>query len=145
VYLLVLFAGIQGLNGGVHRSSAVKAVAFVLIVVAVLGIAWSLFRLSQMAVISSHEGIVIKNWFRRTFIAWEDIKEFTFGNMVDDLSVREQLNSPYLQSYVVLNDQRHLVLSGLSAIRINTTQSRRRVQSLLDKLEDERLGHVGGK
>ena len=81
---------------------------------------------------------------RRIFISWEDIKGFRFGDLIDDLSVREHLNSPYLQSYVILKDGRHLAMSGLMIIRIRRAESRRRVQLLLNELEEERLAHLGG-
>jgi hypothetical protein len=144
-FVLIFIVGIQGLNGGIHGSSAIKAVSFVVMLIAVLGVIWSLFWFAQMAVITSDQGIVVKNWFRRVFIPWDDVKGFRFGNTIDDLSIREQFNSPYLQSYVVMNDGRHLVLSGLTAIRINRAESRRRVQVLLDKLEGARLGYPRGK
>ena len=63
LYVGILIIGIQGLGGGVHRSLAVKLVGIVLILFAALGITWSLFGLSQMAVYTSAEGIVVKNWF----------------------------------------------------------------------------------
>ncbi len=145
LYMLILIVGIQGLNGGIHSSLAVKLVGIVVMLFAALGITWSLFGLSQMAVYTSAEGVVVKNWLRRIFIPWEDIREFRFGNLIDDLSVREHLNSPYLQSYVILKDGRHVVMSGLMLIRIRRAESRRRVQLLLNGLEEERFAHLGGR
>lgn len=144
-FLLIFIVGAQGLNGGSHGSIDIKVVGISMMMFAVLGVVWSLFWFAQMAVIASNDGIVVKNWFRRTFISWHDIKEFRFGNTIDDLSIREEFNSPYLQSYVVITEGRHVVLSGLTAIRINRSESRRRVQVLLDKLECERLGYLHGE
>jgi hypothetical protein len=142
VFVLVFIVGVQGLKGGVHRSSAVKEVSVIVMLIAAFAVVWSVCWFAQMAVITFDEGIVVKNWFRRRFIPWGDIRAFLFGNAVDNLSIREQLNSPYLQTYVVMNDGQHLVLSGLTAIRINRAKSRRSVQALLDKLEDERRSHL---
>jgi hypothetical protein len=137
----VFIVGVRGLNGGVHRSSAVKEVSVVVMLIAVLGVIWSVFRFAQMSVTTFDEGIVVKNSFRRKFIPWRDIEAFRFGNTVENLSIRERLNSPYLQTYVVMNDGQHLVLSGQTAIRIDRTESRRSVQALLGELEDERGRH----
>ena len=142
IFFLAFLAGSSGLGGGSERSSAVTAVGVALMVAATLAIAWSVFYFGQMGVTSSDEGIVIRNWLRREFIPWGDIKAFSFGNRVGDLSMREQLASPFLQTYAVTNDGRHYVMSGLSATRINRSGSRRRVQALLDHLEAERVSHL---
>ena len=144
VFFLAFLAGLSGLGGGSKQSSAVTAVGIVLMGVATAAIVWSVFCFGQMGVTSSNEGIVIRNWFRRRSIRWGDIKEFEFGNKIGSLSMREQLSSPYLQTYAVTVDERHYVMSGLSATRMNRAGSRRRVQALLDQLESERLIHLHG-
>jgi hypothetical protein len=143
VYALVVVTGANGLDGGVNRSSAVTAVGIVLIVCATAGILWCIFFYAQMGVVASEQGILVRNWFRRRSIPWQDIDEFRFGNTVQDLSVREQLSSPVLQTYVVTKSGVHYVMSGISATRINRSESRHRVQLILNLLEEERQRHVG--
>lgn len=144
IFLLVVLAGAAGLGGGSKKSSSITAVSAAVMAAAVLGLVWSLLGFAQMGVTSSDEGILIRNWFRRIAIPWCDIKEFAFGNRVANLSIREGLSSPVLQTYVVTKDGRHYVMSGLAATRINRSTSKRHVQTLLDRLEDERVGHLRG-
>jgi hypothetical protein len=108
---------------------------------AVLGLAWSVFYFAQMGVTTSNEGIVIRNWFRRKSILWPEVQEFKFGNNINNLSVREGLASPHLQTYVITTDGHHYLMCGLTATRVNRSESRRRVQELLVQLEEERRCH----
>jgi hypothetical protein len=142
VFFLVILTGVNGLNGGVRRSSAVAAVGIALIIVAGLGIVWCLVIFAQMGVSVSEKGILIQNWFRHISIQWGDIERFGFGNAVEGLSAREHLSSPVLQTYVIKKGGEHFVMSGLTATRINRSESKRRVQEILDQLETERLHHA---
>jgi hypothetical protein len=110
--------------------------------VALLAIAWSVFYLAQMGVTTSDHGIVIRNWFRRRFIQWLDVKEFNFGTGVDNLTLRESLATPYLQTYVITNDDHHYVMCGITATRINRAESRRRVQEILNRLGEEKIRYI---
>ncbi len=139
VFLLVIVSGANGLSGGIKRSHAVTAVGIALIIVAGLGVVWCLVNFAQMGVTASEKGILIRNWFRRVSIPWCDIEGFGFGNSTDGLSVREHLSSPVLQTYVVMKSGKHLVMSGLTATRINRSESKRRVQDILNQLEAERV------
>jgi hypothetical protein len=143
VWTLVFIIGAQGLDGGSKGATAISLVGAAVMLVAVLVFSWSIFRLAQLAVFSSDEGIVVRNWFLNKTIPWADIKEFKFGTDLDHLSSRELISTPFLQSYAVTNNGQHVVMSGLQAIRLNRTESRRRVQTLLDQLEEERLSHLG--
>lgn len=142
VFFLVALTGVNGLGGGAKKSSAVTWVGIALIVIASLGIVWCFAGFAQMGVSVSEKGILIRNWFRRRWIPWHEVEAFRFGNSVGELSARELLSSPVLQTYVISKSGDHYVMSGLSATRINRAESKRRVQAILDQLEIERLRHV---
>jgi hypothetical protein len=139
-----LFAvAVGGLGGGRTHSTAVTIVSAVVMIVAFVAFVWAVFWFAQMGVTSSRDGILVRNWTRRTFIPWDEIVAFGFGNEIAGLTIRESLNSPVLQTFVVTKDGKHRVMSGLSATRINRAESKRRVKFLLDGLEGDRRRAVG--
>ena len=133
VFLMILIGGIAGL------SSEARVGGIVSIGVASAGLAWSWLWFAQMGVTSTDQGVIIRNWVRRFYFPWGAIDSFNFGNDVDNLSLREQFSSPVLQTYVVLRDGRHQLMCGLSVTRVHRSESRRRVQQLLDDLERDRI------
>ena|ERR1700722_8084438 len=143
IYGAVFLVALGGLDGGKSHSTAVTSVDVVVMIVAFLAFIWAVLWFAQMGVTASLDGIVVRNWTRRVFIPWGDILRFEFGNEVSNLTTREHFNSPVLQTYVVTKDGQHCAMSGLSATRINRSESKRRVQLLLDGLEDDRRRAVG--
>lgn len=143
MFVFLFLAGLGGIRGGTNHSTAIAAVGVAIMVVAVAGVAWSWLFFARMGVRTSDEGITIRNWLHQREVKWSDVQAFEFGNKISELSVRELLSSPYLQTYAVLNDGGHQVMSGLSASRMNRSKSRALVQALLDGLEEERLRHKG--
>jgi len=139
--VLIFAAGLGGIGGGIHRSTSVSMVGVGVMIFAALGAWWVLTHFARMGVTTTREGITIRNWFRRKFIAWPEIEAFKFGTDIDDLTVRESLSSPYLQTYVVTINGRHYVMGGIAATRLNRARSRGKVQEILKRLEDERLAH----
>jgi hypothetical protein len=103
---------------------------------------WVVLFFARVGVETSFDGIVVRNWVRQHHIKWSDIRGFDFGEKVAGLSLRESLSSPVLQTYVVLKNGKHCVMSGLSATRVNRTESKRRVQEMLDELDDERRRYL---
>jgi hypothetical protein len=142
-FILVFITGFNGVGGGKTGSSVIVVISVFVMTFAALGFVWSVFYFAQMGVATSDNGILIRNWFRRRFVLWPEVQEFKFGNDVNNLSVREGLASPYLQTYAVTKDGHHYVMCGLTATRLNRTESRHRVQQLLNQLEEERLSHLG--
>lgn len=141
-FVLVFITGVNGIGGGKTDSTVLIAISILVMIFAVLGFSWSIIFFAQMGVTTSEGGILIRNWFRRRYISWPEIEAFRFGDKVENLSVREGLASPYLQTYAVTKDGRHYVMCGLTATRVNRSDSRRRVQELLNRLEDARLTHI---
>ena len=145
VFLAVMFAlflipGVQFLHGSPrHPSEPIEAASA--LIIGIVGIAWSLVFMARMGVRVTDEGIVVSNWFRRYSIPWSRVESFRFGDELRDLSVREQMASPMLQTYVVFTDNHHLVMTGLQATRL--PRSRKKVQDLLDELEVVRRQHLG--
>lgn len=137
VAALVLLSGVGGV-GQTGASAALEAGGIVLIAVALLAIIWIWVFFAQMGVATTDAGIVVRNWIRKSAIPWSEIRSFEFGEHVECLTLREQLASPVLQTYVVLKDGRHQVMCGLSATRLRRAQSKHRVQELLDSLEEAR-------
>jgi hypothetical protein len=125
---------------GKHRAPLVATVA--VLVFATLFLIWIWAFLAQMGVITSTEGIVVRNYFRRFVVRWTDVEAFRFGEQVDGLSIREMFTSPYLQPYVILKNGKHHVMNGLQITRVHRSRNRKDVQTLLDYLEKERLLHV---
>ena len=141
--LILLFSeGARRLIGGQNKSADVTAGGAVLMFAALVGLAWIWFFFAQMGVITSPKGIVIRNWFRRRAIPWDDIQSFRFGNGIDNLTTMEELSAPVLQTFAVLKNGRHQIMGGLSATRINRSESIRRVQELLDQMDGERLRYT---
>ena len=116
---------------------AVAAIAF-----ATLYLVWVWAFFARMGVVTSNEGIVVRNYFRRYSIPWTEIESFKFGEQVQELSIRENFASPFLQPYVLLKNGKHHAMSGLQLTRVHRSRSRQDVHSLLDYLEKERLLHV---
>jgi hypothetical protein len=111
-------------------------------VVATMGVVWSWLVFARMGVVTSNEGIVVRNWLRNYSIPWDEVQSFKFGDQVKGLSVREEFASPFLQPYVVLRSGRHHVMSGLQITRVYRNRNRSDVQSMLDSLEKERSLHA---
>jgi hypothetical protein len=139
--VLIFAAGAGGISGGIHRSAAVSIVGVGVMIFAVFGAWWVITQFARMGVTTTGEGLIIRNWFRREFIAWPEIEAFKFGTEIDDLTAREMLSSPYLQTYVVTTHGRHYVMCGITATRLNRAKSRGKVQEILNRLDDERLTH----
>jgi hypothetical protein len=139
---VAIFAvGAGGLSGGVNHSLAVTVVGAMAMLVGALEICWTILYFARMGVIVTDQGIIIRNWFRRTHIGWPEIAAFRFGTDVDHLTVREQMSSPFLQTYAVTTDGRHFVMCGVTATRLMRARSREKVREILARLEDERLTH----
>ena len=65
---------------------------------------------------------------------------FRFGDNMTNLSIRESIATPALQTYVLTTDGQHRVMSGLQASHMKRSHSA--VQLLLDGLELERAKHL---
>jgi hypothetical protein len=102
---------------------------------------WTWFWFVHMGVVASEDGIVIRNFFRRTSVQWADIKAFKFGDDLENPSLKEDFATPDLTTYVVLKNGRHITMSGISATRIHTSLSRERVHEMLDALQQELRVH----
>jgi hypothetical protein len=141
-FAIGIFAeGVGALSGGTDQSTSHLIVGVVVIFVAVLLAWWAVFYFARMGVTSTNEGIIIRNWFRKKFVAWPDLEVFKFGTEIANLTVRESLSSPYLQTYAITKDGHHFVMCGITATRVIRSRSRRKVQEILDLLEDEKLSH----
>jgi len=134
----VFFEASQGLSG----KHAAPGWAVATMVVATMGVVWSWLVFARMGVVTSNEGIVVRNWLRNYSIPWDEVQSFKFGDQVKGLSVREEFASPFLQPYVVLRSGRHHVMSGLQITRVYRNRNRSDVQSMLDSLEKERSLHA---
>jgi hypothetical protein len=134
--LVLLTIGLVGLSGAYPLSGSVGG--YILGTFDVSGgiavLAWALFRVAQMGVRFGDEGVIVRNWFRTVSLLWRDIDSFRFGDELKNLSLRESLNTPDLQPYVVLRDGRHIPLVGLAPTRYKRKQSRATVQYMLDSL-----------
>ena len=134
---VVFFEVASGGNHHVAVGWTVTTIAF-----ATLFLTWIWAFFAQMGVVTSNEGILLRNYFRRHAIPWTEVQSFRFGEQVNRLSIREAFASPYLQPYVLLKNGRHHVMNGLQITRMYRSRNRRDVQTLLDCLEKERLLHV---
>jgi hypothetical protein len=133
----VFFEAAYGVS---HHSSVGWAV--VTFVFSTLSLVWIWAFLARMGVVTSNEGVLVRNYFRHHSIPWTEVESFRFGEQVEALSIRETFASPYLQPYVLLKNGRHYVMNGLQISRVHRSRNRKEVQSLLDYLEKERLLHV---
>lgn len=124
-------------SGGSHQVAVGWTVATVAFAALFLTWIWAFF--ARMGVVTSNEGILVRNYFRRHLIPWTEVESFRFGEQLDRLSIREHFASPFLQPYVLLKNGRHHVMSGLQITRVHRSRNRRDVQTLLDRLEKERL------
>jgi len=140
---LVYLAGIVGFTRAIDTGDFVFDT--VLTVLGAVGFIWATFRMTKLGVVVTAKGIALRGWLRNDFINWDRIESFQSGSdiAVGDLTIRELLAIPALQSYVVLKDGHHLRLPGLNATRLNRTQSAVRIQELLDQLEAARRKHGG--
>jgi hypothetical protein len=127
-------------SGGSHHVAVGWTVAVIAFATIFLAWIWTFF--ARMGVVTSNEGIVLRNYFRQHSIPWTEVESFRFGEQVDRLSTRETLASPFLQPYVLLKNGKHHVMSGLQITRVHRSRNRRDVQTLLDCLEKERLIHT---
>ena len=138
VNAVVIIEASQGLSG----KHIAPALAVAMIVASTMGVVWSWLVFVRMGVVTSNEGIVVRNLLRNYSISWDEVQCFKFGEQVQGLSVREEFASPYLQPYVLLKSGRHRVMSGLQISRIYRNRNRSDVQSMLDSLEKERSLHA---
>jgi hypothetical protein len=133
--LLMLFGGIGALTSSHTRNSPW---------IGWLGIALSglmvllAIRAATMGVVASGDGIQVRKWVRTPSFEWSAIREFRFGNEVENLGMREIFSTPVLQTYVVLKDGHHVPMVGLQATRLNRGRSRALVQRVMDELESRR-------
>jgi hypothetical protein len=110
------------------------------IVAALLALGWIWLFLTRTGVELSDDGITVRNWLRKYSVPWQEVTGFAFGTNVKNLSIRQSIATPDLQTYVLTIDGRHRVMSGLQASHVKQSQSA--VQSLLDSLELERTKHL---
>jgi hypothetical protein len=156
VYLIVIFAlvvvaGIAYLSPAVvkHPTRATSIVGACFIVGGVIGIGWAALLMRRSGVLSTRQGIEVRNWLRTRRIPWSDIEGFAFGDAIADLTLRESLASPSLQTYVApslqtyvtLRDGRHHPMTGLTATPL--ADSRSAVRQLLIELDEDRKSHLG--
>src|ERR1700689_5782218 len=97
----IFIAGTEGLNGGVQPSASLKVVSVIVMIIALVLAWWSIFYVARQGVFATKDGILIRNWFRRRFIAWPDLDAFEFGTDTKNLTIRENLASPFLQTYAI--------------------------------------------
>jgi hypothetical protein len=107
---------------------------------AILALGWIWLFLARTGVELSNEGLTVRNWLRTYEIPWQDVSGFAFGDNVNNLSIRESIATPAIQTYVLTTDGHHRVMSGLQASHVR--RSRSAVQLLLDSLELERAKHL---
>jgi len=126
-----------------HSNHSSPGNQHLVIVICVVVIIWLLLRMGGAGVRTTPKGLFIRNWFRTSFVPWEQISSFVFGSKLENPSIIQLLSTPMLQTYVVLKDHSHKGMTGLSATRIHTKVSRQRVQDVLDQLELARREALG--
>jgi hypothetical protein len=107
--------------------------------VGVAGLAWTALRLRKMGVVTSDDGVVVRNRLKTFHLEWQDIDCFKFGNELDHQTLLEALATPSLQPYAVMRSGKNVLLAGLTSIR--TKKSRQKVRRLLDALNAEVAQH----
>jgi len=141
LFALTYLAGIAGFTRAIHTGEFILDTTVTTLAAA--GFGWATFRMTKLGVVATDKGITIRSWLRTHFVDWNLIESFKAGSdiAVGDLTLRELLATPALQSYVVLKDGHHRVLVGLSATRLNRIPSKAKVQEMLDQLEAVRRNH----
>jgi hypothetical protein len=145
MYLLIFGAGIGALVGAFKASGTVEGtvLGIVAILLGLAGVAWSIFVVRFMGVRLVDGGVVVQNWVRRVKLPWDDIASFQYMDRQQrELSIREKLNTPKLQPYVMLESGRHVGLTGLTSTRVLQKRSREKVQRVLDALNQELAAHT---
>jgi hypothetical protein len=123
---------------GPHIGFRIGGTAFV--IAATMALGWIWLFLVRTGVELTDDGITVRNWLRSYWIPWQEVAGFAFGTKVTDLSIRQSIATPALQTYVLTIDGRHRVMSGLQASHAKRSHSE--VQNLLDTLELERSRHL---
>jgi hypothetical protein len=141
LFALTYLAGLAGFTRAIHTGEFVLDT--IVTTLAAAGFGWATFRMTKLGVVATDKGITIRSWLRTYFVDWNLIEGFKTGSdvAVGDLTLRELLTTPALQSHVVLKDGHHRVLAGLNATRLNRIQSKAKVQEMLDQLEAARRKH----
>lgn len=145
MYLLIFGGGVGALVGAFKASGTVEGtvLGIIAVLLGIAGVAWSIFVVGFMGVRLVDGGVVVQNWVRRVKLPWGDISSFQFMDRQQrELSVREKLNTPKLQPYVLLRNGRHIVLTGMTSTRLLQRRSREKVQRLLDALNQELATHA---
>jgi hypothetical protein len=144
LFALTYLAGIAGFTRAIHTGEFV--IDTIITTLAATGFGWATFRMTKLGVVATDKGITIRSWLRTYFVDWDLIESFKSGSdiAVGDLTLRELLATPALQSYVVFKDGHHRVLVGLSATRFDRIRSKAKIQEMLEQLEVARRMHDSG-
>ena len=115
-FLFTAFAGTTSIRRGV------PALASPLLLVAALGLVFSLRALLRLSVVVVGNTAVIKNWFRSYSVPTSEIIGFKWGSaMKGELNWKETISAPDQMPYLLLGDGTH--------IQINSLQTGRRSRS----------------
>ena len=111
-FLVTAFAGTTSIRRGV------PALASPLLLVAALGLVFSLRALLRLSVVVVGNTAVIKNWFRSYSVPTSEIIGFKWGSaMMSELNWKESISAPDQMPYLLLEDGTHIQINSLQASR----------------------------
>jgi hypothetical protein len=111
-FLVTAFAGTTSIRRGV------PALASPLLLVAALGLVFSLRALLRLSVAVVGGTAVIKNWFRSYSVPTSQIIGFKWGSaMISELNWKETMSVPDQMPYLLLEDGTHIQINSLQASR----------------------------
>ena len=111
-FLVTAFAGTTSIRRGV------PALASPLLLVAALGLVFSLRALLRLSVAVVGNTAVIKNWFRSHTVPTSEIIGFKWGSaMMSELNWRETISAPDQMPYLLLEDGSHIQINSLQTGR----------------------------
>ncbi len=128
---LATFFLVTALAGTTSIRRGVPALASPLLLVAFLGLMFSIRAVLRLSVVVVGNTAVIRNWFRSYSVPTSQIIGFKWGSaMISELSWKETIAAPDQMPYLLLEDGSHIQINSLQASR--RPESRERTRNALE-------------